>query len=206
MKKLVTSIALLTTIIFTSSAQNQASGWAAAHNNAHKQEQLATNKSRLDISVIEAQRNQEILEREAMAEGLTGETAILVNDLLEEAESHLGKKYVFGSKGPKTFDCSGFTGYVYREFGYSIGASSRDQYTRGKSVDVKNARKGDLIFFTSRSSGKNVGHVGIVWDVDPETGKLKFIHSSTGRGVIISDFEGYYVKRYVGIKRIIDED
>ena len=58
------------------------------------------------------------------------------------------------------------------------------------------------MFFTSRSSGKNVGHVGIVYSVNPATGDFSFIHASL-KGVKISRFEGYYVPRYVGAKRII---
>ena len=76
------------------------------------------------------------------------------------------------------------------------------QYTQGTPVARNDLRKGDLVFFTSRSSGKNVGHVGIVWEADNEKGTFKFIHASI-RGVRISDFEGYYVPRYVGAKRII---
>lgn len=171
---------------------------------AHNKEQLATNKSRLDASVIKNQIKEEIEAREALEEGLSSETAMLIEDLLKEAKSHLGKRYVFGSKGPNTFDCSGFSGYVFRQFGYSIGQDSRDQYRKGKNIDRKDLRRGDLVFFTSRSSGKNIGHVGIVWEVNKETGEFKFIHASTRSGVKISNFEGYYVNRYVGAKRVID--
>ena len=107
-------------------------------------------------------------------------------------------------KGPNAFDCSGFTSYVYKQFGYSISPASRIQYTDGVKVDRKHLRKGDLVFFTSRSSGKDVGHVGIVVSADNETGAFKFIHASI-RGVKISECEGYYANRYVGARRIITE-
>lgn len=203
MFRTVSLIALISLISFTGYSQNK-SGWAAAHKSAHNKEQLATNKSRLDISAIENQRQIDVLAREAREEGLSPEGAMLVDDLLKEAATHIGKRYVWGAKGPSTFDCSGFTGYVYRQFGFQIGPCSREQYKFGKQVDVKNVRKGDLIFFTSRRSGNNVGHVGIVWEVDRKDGSFKFIHASTHRGVVISDFEGYYVNRFVGIKRVID--
>ncbi|MCH5217045.1 MAG: C40 family peptidase [Muribaculaceae bacterium] len=179
------------------------SGWGQRHKEAHNKEQLATNKSRLDRSVIANIQQEEILARESKAQGLSAETANLIDDLLQEAATHIGKRYVLGTKGPSTFDCSGFSGYVYRQFGYTLGASSRDQYKMGKNVDRKDLRKGDLVFFTSRSSGKNVGHVGIVWEVDNEAGTFKFIHASV-RGVRISDFEGYYVNRYIGARRVIE--
>ena len=73
------------------------------------------------------------------------------------------------------------------------------------SVDRKHLRKGDLVFFTSRSSGSNVGHVGIVVSADNATGSFKFIHASI-KGVRINECEGYYEKRYVGARRIITTD
>lgn len=60
------------------------------------------------------------------------------------------------------------------------------------------------MFFTSRRSGNGVGHVGIVTEANAETGNFKFIHASI-KGVKVSDFEGYYVGRYIGAKRIIND-
>lgn len=202
MFKFVSVLTLLA--FFTFSASAQSNSWKEKHMKAHNKEQLATNKSRLDKSVIVNQIQEEIQAREALEEGMSSETASLIDDLLKEASSHLGKRYVLGSKGPKTFDCSGFSGYVYRQFGYSIGSCSREQYKYGKSIDKKDLRKGDLVFFTSRSSGKAVGHVGIVWEVNKDTGAFKFIHASSRGGIKISEFEGYYVNRYVGAKRVIE--
>lgn len=202
MNKILSIIALFT--IFTFSASAQSNSWKEQHMNAHSKEKLATNKSRLDASVIQKQIQKDVLEREAHEDFISSETSMLIDDLLKEAKSHLGKRYKFGSKGPNTFDCSGFAGYVYRQFGYTMGADSRAQYLQGKSVDRKDLRKGDLVFFTSRSSGRNVGHVGIVWEVNKETGDFKFIHASTRDGVKISGFEGYYVNRYIGAKRIVE--
>lgn len=206
MYKILTVLALLTTITFSSYSQTKNSGWDAARKQAHKELQ-AKNSSRLDPTIIEKARQEEIVAREsktvASISGLSKEKATLIEDLLKESSRHIGKKYVWGSKGPNTFDCSGFTGYVYKQFGYNIGPCSREQYKIGKSIDVKHLRKGDLVFFTSRRSGSNVGHVGIVWEADNATGKFKFIHAST-KGIKISDFEGYYVKRYVGARRVIE--
>lgn len=173
-----------------------------AHKNAHK-ELMANAKKGLDKTVIKQQISQDVANREQIA-GLSPESSKLIDDLLAEGRTHLGKRYVHGAKGPSTFDCSGFTSYVYKQFGYNLSPASRMQYTQGTPVDRKDLRKGDLVFFTSRSSGKNVGHVGIVVSADNETGNFKFIHASI-RGVKISDFEGYYVPRYIGAKRIIEK-
>lgn len=201
MLKFVSTLALITTIAFTGFAQAP-KGWNQQRERVQS-EQIAKNTSRLHDATIANIRSEEVKTRESREQGLSAETSRLIDDLLKEASTHIGKRYVWGSKGPATFDCSGFSGYVYRQFGYQIGSCSREQYKLGKSVDKKDLRKGDLVFFTSRSSGKNVGHVGIVWDVDRENGTFKFIHASI-RGVKISEFEGYYVNRYVGARRIIE--
>ena len=124
--------------------------------------------------------------------------------LMSEAFSHLGTRYRSGAKGPSAFDCSGFTSYVYKQMtDVFIGASSRDQYARNTPITRAELQCGDLVFFTSPHSGRNVGHVGIVVDVDPVTQNFTFIHASTNSGVKISNStDSGYAKRYVGARRI----
>jgi len=128
----------------------------------------------------------------------------LVDNLIEEAFSHLGARYRSGSKGPNAFDCSGFTSYVYKQLlNTNIGCSSRDQYKRNAPVKRDELQRGDLVFFTSPRSGKNVGHVGIVIDVDPLTDTFTFIHASTKEGVKVNkSTDGYYSRRYIGARRV----
>jgi cell wall-associated NlpC family hydrolase len=201
--RILFSALLMGALSLTCSAENHKTAHSA-HAAAHEA-LLANNKSRIDKSVITDMVKTVVSTREATVatDALSAETSRLLDDLLDEGRQHIGKRYVHGAKGPSAFDCSGFTSYVYRQFGYSISPSSRAQYLEGTPVDRHDLRKGDLVFFTSRSSGKNVGHVGIVVSADNETGKFKFIHASI-RGVKISEFEGYYVPRYIGAKRIIN--
>lgn len=128
-----------------------------------------------------------------------------INCLLDEAVRHIGARYRSGSKGPKAFDCSGFTSYVYRQMGYdNIGASSRDQYARNIPVSRSEMQRGDLVFFTSPNSGRNVGHVGIVVDVDPITRSFNFIHASSSSGVKITNSnDGFYARRFIGVRRVL---
>lgn len=202
---------ILTTIFLASccaaaSAQTPAnSSTMTAHQRAHQQQLANVKSSKMDRTVIGDMLKDDIAKRESeIVSAISPESQKLVADLLAEANKHIGKPYRHGMKGPNAFDCSGFTSYVYKQFGYSISPASRIQYTDGEKVDRKHLRKGDLVFFTSRSSGKNVGHVGIVVSADNETGKFKFIHASL-KGVKISDCEGYYANRYVGARRIITE-
>ena len=172
----------------------------AAHEKAH-QAQLANVQNRMDKNVINDFIKSDVDKREHIS-SVSPESSQLIADLLKESNKHIGKRYVHGAKGPNQFDCSGFTSYVYRQFGYSISPASRAQYTEGVEVKREDLRKGDLVFFTSRRSGKNVGHVGIVVSADNQKGTFKFIHASV-KGVKISEFEGYYVPRYIGARRII---
>ena len=128
---------------------------------------------------------------------------VLINNLVTEAYKHIGARYRYGSTGPNTFDCSGFTSYVYKQSNMNIGASSRDQYARNKPIKRSELQPGDLVFFTSPGSRKGVGHVGIVIEYDPISEVFTFIHASTKAGVKISkSSEPNYTRRYVGARRV----
>ena len=162
------------------------------HSQVHK-ELIANNKSRLDKSVLQKMVEQDFVNKEK-------DTEKLIEDILDEAKTHIGKRYVWATRGPKTFDCSGFVYYVFKQFGYDFSPSSRHQYTLGSNIEIKEARRGDLIFFHSRRYPKGVGHVGIIWSIDGD--KITFIHASL-KGVRISELEGYYEKNFVGIRRVL---
>ncbi|MCH5176986.1 MAG: C40 family peptidase [Prevotellaceae bacterium] len=131
-------------------------------------------------------------------------TTSLIDSIIAEARKHLGKRYVHATAGPNTFDCSGFTSYVFSRFGYSLSRSSSHQHTQGKAVKRSDIQPGDLIFFQGRTA-QRVGHVGLCISVDPERHSFKFIHAATSRGIVINDFatSGYYIRRYVAAKRIV---
>ncbi|MCY7373116.1 MAG: NlpC/P60 family protein [Spirochaetaceae bacterium] len=92
----------------------------------------------------------------------------LADRLFEEAARHVGKPYSYGSTGPGSFDCSGFTGYVFRQVGINLPRSSQDQRNAVPRVSAENARPGDLMF--SHDSSGRVFHVAIyagdgrIWD------------------------------------------
>ena len=121
------------------------------------------------------------------------------NEIVNYAKQFLGSKYVYGGTTPKGFDCSGFTQYVYKHFGYSISRTSSAQSKNGKQVSKSELQPGDLVFFTPYSSSKGIGHVGIY------IGNNQFIHASTEKtGVITSSLSSNtYQKRYVTARRII---
>lgn len=128
----------------------------------------------------------------------------LASHIIEYATQHLGRPYRAGGKTPSGFDCSGFTSYVFRKYGIELSPSSRTQYTQGYKIDKDDIRPGDLLFFGGRAGGKAVGHVAVAVDVD-ETGKITFIHSASNKGIRYDTYPdgGYYSKRFLGARRVI---
>jgi len=127
-----------------------------------------------------------------------------IDSIVEMALSKKGCSYKYGSAGPNTFDCSGLMYYTFRQFGITLLRSSKDQYTMGIPVKKEDIRRGDLVFF---KRGKDIGHVGMVFEVDAN-GDYSFVHASTyntGVRVDKSTREGY-VNTFVGIRRLIDCD
>lgn len=126
--------------------------------------------------------------------------------MVDYAARFLGTRYRLGASGPKAFDCSGFTSYVYKNFGITLSRTSRSQFMQGEKVAVNNLRPGDLLFFGSRSAGRgNVGHVAMVVSVDPKNGTCRFIHASVKHGVTYQNFpdNGYYSRNFMGARRIL---
>lgn len=204
--KILTIFLLVSSCLFGGFAQSRVD-WQNAHKKAHRR-QLANVKFGMDKNTISEFMKKAIEVREAKAEAAavpSAESSQLIADLLKEAHTHMGKRYRAGSKGPNAFDCSGFSSYVYRQFGYELSPSSRAQYGQGEKVEKGDLRPGDLVFFTGRSLRRGVGHVGIVVKADNETGNFSFIHASSSKGITISTNDAYYGRRYIGARRVINE-
>lgn len=167
---------------------------------------LSSNSSFSRLSLIEARSHSPLASCGSDYRSMAEFNDPTANRLVNYASRFLGTRYRLGASGPSAFDCSGFVGYVYRNFGISLSRSSREQYLQGEKVSLGNLRPGDLLFFSSRSSGrKNVGHVAMVVSVDPVSGTCKFIHASSRRGVTYQKFPdaGYYESHFLGARRIL---
>ncbi|MEV0286289.1 MULTISPECIES: NlpC/P60 family protein [unclassified Kribbella] len=79
--------------------------------------------------------------------------------VLREAAKLKGTPYRYGGTTPRGFDCSGYTGYVYKKAGKKLPRTSRAQYSATKHISRSTAKPGDLVFF--KSGGGGVYHVGI---------------------------------------------
>lgn len=117
--------------------------------------------------------------------------------LADLAKEQLGVDYKYGGRNPNEgFDCSGLTGYIYQQAGYSLPRGASAQYS--KLRPVKQPEPGDLVFF--RISGSKISHVGIY------TGDFQFIHApSSGKKVSYADLRAdYWKKRYAGSRTVFN--
>ncbi|MEV8376764.1 NlpC/P60 family protein [Kribbella sp. NPDC056861] len=89
----------------------------------------------------------------------TGTTTTFRAKVLREAAKLKGTPYRYGGTTTRGFDCSGYTGYVYKKAGKKLPRTSRQQYSATKHISRAAAKPGDLVFF--RSGGGGVYHVGI---------------------------------------------
>lgn len=119
--------------------------------------------------------------------------------LISFAKKFLGLNYIYGGTSPRGFDCSGFTQYVFKNFGYSLNRTAASQLSNGAKVSKSSLQPGDLVFFRASGSSKAATHVGIY------IGGNKFIHSSSGGGEVrynsLSD--SWYAQTYVGARRVL---
>ena len=146
----------------------------------------------------------------AAADNISKTTKIKNVVFLHDSIINFGKQYMntpyrYGGSTPRGFDCSGFTSHVFRNFGYDLGRSSRDQAANLPSISKTNLQTGDLVFFEGNRKNGVIGHVGIVTESFGD-GSFKFIHSSTSDGVVVTkSSEPYYAARYLRAGRVIDK-
>ena len=128
------------------------------------------------------------------------DTTYLVEQLINSASENLGANYKRGGTTPDGYDCSGLMFATFSKFDIILPRSSNEMSRLGTVLNPDEIKKGDLIFFrTNRKS--IINHVGMVTEVLPD--EIKFIHSATSSGVIISSTkEPYYSKSFAQANRI----
>ena len=116
------------------------------------------------------------------------------NAMVAYAKQFLGNPYVYGGTDLYNgIDCSAYVQAIYKNFGYSIGRSSRDQAAQFKTIDSGSAQPGDLFFY---DSGGTINHVAMY------IGNGQVIHaSSSTTGIIISNA---YYRTPCKVGKIID--
>ena len=130
----------------------------------------------------------------------TNNSSYLVEQLINAASENLGARYRSGGSNPEGFDCSGLMFFTFSKFDIVLPRSSNEMSTLGTVLNSDEIRKGDLIFFKTNGR-KIINHVGMVVEVLED--EIKFIHSATSKGVIISSTkEPYYKRTFAQVNRI----
>jgi len=121
--------------------------------------------------------------------------------IIDYAKTFEGTRYKFGGTTDAGMDCSGLVYTAFQKENITLPRISRDMAKKGILISFKDIEEGDLVFFKT-SSRNTINHVGLV--VEAKRGEVKFIHSTTRAGVIISSLdEDYWKKTFVEVRRVI---
>lgn len=125
-------------------------------------------------------------------------------NVIEYAKQFMGVKYVYGGNGPDSFDCTGLTTYVFKQFGITLPRTARDQGYNDYAPKIDSAEDllpGDLVFFKTTNDSGLSNHAGIY------IGGGQFIHAASGssKKVMISALDsGYYQRAFSWGRRVIE--
>jgi cell wall-associated NlpC family hydrolase len=126
----------------------------------------------------------------------------LAETVIENAEDYNGVRYKFGGTSRKGMDCSGLIYVSFKKENILLPRISRDMAKKGQLVQLRQVEKGDLLFFKTGKSKKEINHVGLV--TRSNKGRIEFIHATTSRGVITSSLkENYWNDAFVEARRIL---
>ena len=190
--EIVEQIKLNTKVIVLS----EESGWAKVSVNS-KEGYIASNLLSSSKTQETTSRGSTTTRKKATSTETTKASSGKGSTVVETAKNYIGYKYAYGASGPNSFDCSGFTSYVFRLHGVSLSRTAKGQYSNGSAVSRGDLQPGDLVMFGPSLSGIN--HVGIY------IGGGKIVHAANpSRGVTIDTINsGYYNNNYVGARRVI---
>jgi cell wall-associated NlpC family hydrolase len=148
--------------------------------------------------VTSCSRNQSSIQRKSPT---AHNSSHVRKNVTQEAKRQIGVKYKYGGKTPSGFDCSGFTRYVYDKVNIALSPSSTLQARQGKKVNLKWAKKGDLLFF---GSGGRINHVALI--TANEKDGIYVVHSTSSRGVIEENVSrsSYWNRRIMFARTVLD--
>lgn len=101
------------------------------------------------------------------------EASTFAQRVLQVAQSKRGTPYRWGATGPRAFDCSGYTRWVYQRVGVRLPRTAQQQYGATRHIRKSQIRPADLVFFYSRGHIYHVGIYagrGMIWDA-PRPGR-----------------------------------
>lgn len=167
-----------------------------------------------EVEVVEVKKTKKVVKNKPPKEKIKTTDKVIVKDnyvdtlnlpledkIISCAEGFIGVPYRYGGRDSTGFDCSGYTGYIMEQFGYTLPRSARDQEAHVEKIPIEEAKKGDLVFFSHRRN--IIAHVGLVISEPGE--ELTMIHASSSRGIMISNIvqSTYWKPRLRSAGRVI---
>ena len=132
----------------------------------------------------------------------TKRRTVKIDKIVVNALKYKGVPYKFGGTTKRGMDCFGIVYVSYLKEKLRLPRVSRDMAKSGKKVALRNAKKGDLLFFKTAKRKNRINHVGLI--VSVKKNQIRFIHSTSSRGVITSLLsERYWKNAFVKVKRIL---
>ena len=123
--------------------------------------------------------------------------SVQAKEVIKVARSYIGTPYRYGGSTRRGMDCSGLLCTSFEAANIKLPRTSNEQADYGSEVRMANLLPGDLVFFAERKGSHRISHVGLVTEVNGKN-EVRFIHSSTSRGVIEDNFYAdYYQKIFV---------
>ena len=122
--------------------------------------------------------------------------------IIDYAKTFRGTKYKYGGTTKKGMDCSGLIYATFKKHGISMPRTTKDLSVNGNWVDLKKVKEGDLLFFATKKNSRKTNHVGIVTRTNK--GDVSFIHSSSSKGVMISQLsQKFWYFAFVQARRFL---
>jgi cell wall-associated NlpC family hydrolase len=138
--------------------------------------------------------------------GISNAEADRRENVVYHSQQYVGTRYRSGGTSVQSgFDCSGFTSFIMKYFDMTIDHSASAQFKNGKVLSVKDAKPGDLVFFSRSGGSGRIFHVALI--LENTNDKLMVIHSTSSRGVVMEDIskDEYWSPKIVGAADVINE-
>ena len=151
---------------------------------------------------VEASEETEPAAEEAVGVPEEAITTTKADEIINTALTYSGVRYKYGGTSRKGMDCSGLLFVSFKENEVPLPRVSHEMAGEGKRIGLQKVKKGDLLFFKTSRKGKRINHVGLVVSVEGDD--IKFIHSTSSRGVIVSSLrEGFWNLSFVKATRVL---
>ncbi len=126
----------------------------------------------------------------------------VISNIVNNAKEYNGVRYRYGGTTSRGMDCSGLICTAFNSESIKLPRTSLAMSKEGSVIDLTNVQKGDLLFFQTNKNKKQVNHVGLV--VESLPGLVEFIHSTSSKGVIISNLnQSYWSLAFYQARRIL---